>query len=223
LLATVVPRFEVLLAAAAFAAAVARRTSADRILIGLIPAVVLVTALMLNNAAPVYFIHVAPALLVPLGPLFSHGLSRRRFVAIGELGRLPLLAFAVAVSVLCAINAPRLLHARADAEDPGVRTVVERVRGVTDRRCKLAGDAGLYVRHFADYPYFISTRPTEVHYAMMFFGVSDEAAYWAVRKPDVVFGPEALSPGLAAYVSANGFSERAAGVWGSPAGCTGGP
>jgi hypothetical protein len=180
---------------------------------------------VLNNAAPVYYIHVLPALLVPLGPLFSHGVNVRDEATRRRLGPGALIAFAFVASALCAANGARLLRAAAHParEDPTVQAFAERVRAITDKQCKLAGDAGLYVEHFADFPYFLSTRPTEVHYAMIFFGVDSEDKYWTIKRPDVVFGPGALSPALARYVSANGFSARAAGVWARREGCAGGP
>ena len=222
LLAGVVPWFEVALAAAAIVAACVRRTAADRLVLALSAAVIVVTAFMLNNAAPVYFIHVAPALFVPIGALFAHGVSHgaqaRRAMPPARL-----IAFAVCAAALCAINDARLLRGTSDplTEDVGARIAAGSVRAVADKRCKVAGDGGLYVRYFADYPYFISTRPTELRYARIFYGVDSDAAYWAIKQPDIVFGP--LSVALRDYVSANGFSERASGVWGRRDGCAGGP
>lgn len=225
LLASVVGWPEVLLFGMAIAALAIRRSGHDRLLLGLVPAIVAATAVMLNNAAPLYFVHVLPALLVPLGPLFSHGFRGGGPVALEQLGSGRLLAFALVISLLAASGQARLVRriGAAAPEDGAARAVAERVRAVADTRCKIAGDGTLYVRYFTDYPYFISTRPTEVSYAMIYFDAATEADYWARKRPDVVFASGPLPAALQTYVSANGFVERAPGVWGRRDGCLGGP
>jgi len=225
LLASVMPATELLVFALAFVAMAIRRTAPDRILLGLVPAIVLTTAVMLNNAAPLYFVHVVPALIVPLGPLFSQGFRRAGNVAIDQVRFGGLVAFALAASLVAGSSQGRLLRGigAPAADDEAERTYAARVRGVAETRCKIAGDGALYVKYFADYPYFISTRPTEVRYAMIYFGVESDTEYWARKRPDVAFGRGPLPAGLRAYVSANGFVERAAGVWGRREGCKGGP
>ena len=225
LLARTVPAVEIALVAAAIAAAVVRRSAADRVVLALIPAVIAATAIVLNNATPLYFIHVAPALMVPLGALFAQGLGGRAPIATAQLRAGALAAFAVAVAALAGANDGPLVRAlgRTPPEDQAARAFAERVRESVEARCRIAADATFYVRYFALYPYFVSSRPSEVRYAMLFFGMTSEPDYWALKRPDVVFGPGPLPPALAAYVSANGFSERAAGVWARREGCAGGP
>ena len=224
LLARAMPTVEILLVAAACAAAIVRRNAADRIVVPLALAVLAVTAIVLNNAAPLYFIHVTPALLLPVAPLFTHGLTGRSNPSVADVGVRPLLGFIAAVCILAAVHDGPLERAfvRPPPEDPVAREIVRQVRGVADRRCKIAGDGGLYARYFADYPYFVSSRPTEVSYGMLYYGLTSEADYWAIKRPDVVFG-RPLSEGLATYVSANGFSEPVPGVWARRDGCEGGP
>ena len=67
---------------------------------------------------------------------------------------------------------------------------------------------------------FISSRPTEVHYAMLYYGLTDEAAYWDIKKPDVVFTRADLSEGLSRYVTRRGLSLVDQGIWSAPGGCT---
>jgi hypothetical protein len=214
---------EAIVVALAIAAVYVRRLPADRIVMTLLPAVVIATAVMLNNATAVYFIHVAPALLVPLGPLFTCGIRARAAVSERYVSTWRLAMVALVAAAFCAIYDGRLI--RTVTLSPGLdarqRRLVEDVRAVAGRRCKVVGDGGLYVEHFADYPYYISSRPTEVHYAMLSYAMTNELDYWSVKRPDVAFGP--LSPALAAYVSANGFSERAPTVWVRRDGCAGGP
>jgi dolichyl-phosphate-mannose-protein mannosyltransferase len=225
LLASVVAVLEAVLFGAAMIAALVRRNAADRVVLLLVPAVFAGTALVLNNASPLYFIHVAPALLVPLGPLFSHGFTGRAPVTTAHVRGGSLVAFAIAIAALSAVNDGPLLRALTakPPDDAAARAVAERVRAVAEPRCKIAGDAGLYVRYFADYPYFVSARPTEVHYGMLYFGSTSEANYWAIKRPDVVFGSGPLPAALAGYVSSNGLSERAPQVWVRRDGCAGGP
>jgi hypothetical protein len=225
LLSHAVPLVEVMLFAVATAAVVVRRSDADRVVRLLVPAVFAGTAVILNNASPLYFIHVAPALFVPIGPLFSHRFTGRSPVTTAQLRGGTLYAFAFAIAVLSAVNDGRLLRAvtAGASENAAERAIAGRVRAVAEPRCKIAGDAALYVRYFADYPYFVSTRPTEVHYGMLYAGSATEADYWAIKRPDVVFGSGPLVDALAGYVSANGFSERAPGVWVRRDGCAGGP
>jgi dolichyl-phosphate-mannose-protein mannosyltransferase len=223
LLSHVVAVVELALFAAALLALMVRRSAADRVVLPLVVAVLAATAVVLNNASPLYFIHVTPALFVPLGPLFSQGLTGRVPVPTARLRPASLIAFAVASAALAAVNDGPLMRAvgARPVADATARDLAGRVRSVTQPRCKVAGDAGLYVRYFADYPYFISARPTELHYGMLYFGSTSEAAYWTIKRPDVAFG--SLSPALAGYVSANGFSEPAPGVWVRHEGCAGGP
>ena len=219
-LSHVVSPFEVVIVVMGVAATYLRRSAVDRIMSILLPALVASTAVMLNNAAPVYYIHVLPALLVPLGPLFANGIRSGRFD--GHMGPRQLLAFAFVAAGLCAIYDGRLIRsASAPSVDVASARLARSVRNVTDRRCKVVGDGGLYVEHFADYPYYISSRPTEVHYAMLSYAIESESDYWSIKRPDAVIGP--LSPALAVYVSANGFSERASTVWVRREGCVGGP
>jgi hypothetical protein len=91
---------EVLLAAVAISALVARRSRVDLGLLTIIGGVVVAAAIVLNNESPLYFIHVAPALIVPMAPLFSHGLTRQGPVSTAELTRSSLLGFAIVVSAL---------------------------------------------------------------------------------------------------------------------------
>ena len=223
-LARVMPKAEVLIAAAAFAAAIVRRNAADKIVVPLVLAVLALTAVVLNNAAPLYFIHVAPALVIPLAPLFTQGLTGQSNPSAAVVGMRSLFAFILVVTVLAGINDGPLERAfgRQPQPDPVARDIVRQVHGVADRRCKIAGDAALYARYFADYPYFVSSRRTEVTYGMLYYGINREADYWAIKRPDVVFG-RPLQEGLAAYLSANGFSEPVPGVWARRDGCEGGP
>ena len=133
--------------------------------------------------------------------------------------------FAVTVAALSAINAGPLLRAigRPDPQDPVAAAFAERVRSVAGTRCKIAGDGALYVKYFADYPYFISTRRTEVRYAMIYFDTASERDYWTRKRPDVVIGPGPIPAALADYVSANGLLESAPGVWSRPEGCAEAP
>lgn len=223
-LARMMPTAEVLLAAAAFAAAIVRRNTADRIAVPLVLAVLALTPVVLNNATPLYFIHVAPALMIPLAPLFTHGLTPRSNPTAAAIGMRSLLAFIFVVTLLAGINDGPLERAFTGQplEDPVARDIVRKVHSVADRRCKIAGDGALYARYLADYPYFVSSRPTEVGYGMLYYGITREADYWAIKRPDIVFGPP-LPDGLAAYLSANGFSEPLPRVWVRRGGCEGGP
>ena len=219
------PGLEIALAAAAIAAMAVRRTAVDRVLLAICAAVILMTSVVLNNASPLYYIHVAPALMIPIAPLLAYGSRRRSKIPVGELSLSSLLSFAVVISALIAVNGAKAARAASlhPDDEPSVAAFASSVRSAVDRRCKVAGDAGLYVRHFADYPYFISTRSTEVQYAMLYFGSTTEAEYWDMKQPDAVVAPGPLSDPLSAFVAAHHFSEVGRGVWIRSDGCRGGP
>lgn len=216
------PRIEIILAAAAILALFARRTVVDLSVAVVIAGVLGVGAIVLNNASPLYFIHVLPALVVPLGPLFTHGLTRTSKVPTDALGPHSMLAFAVVIAALCAVNSARSVryHLSRPAQDAADAQLASRVRAVAPQRCTVAGDAGLYVGHFADYPFFISSRPTEVAYAMLYYGITSEAAYWQIKSPDVVFSRDSLRDGLADYVSGEGLIQVDKGIWIRSGGCS---
>jgi 4-amino-4-deoxy-L-arabinose transferase-like glycosyltransferase len=218
------PVLELALFLAAIAAMAVRRTAADRLLLTIVPTVLVTTAIVLNNASPLYYIHVAPALLIPMAALLALGIGGTT-VSTHELRGGSLLAFVFVISALVAVNNAKTVSPvpRPTEEETSVAAFVQDVRSVTDRRCKIAGDGGLYVRYFADYPYFISSRPTEVQYAMLYFGATVEAQYWDIKQPDVVFSSGLLSEGLSRYVSSHELSEVARGLWARRGGCKGGP
>jgi hypothetical protein len=219
------PKLEIALAAAAIAAMAVRRTAVDKVLLTICAAVIVLTSVVLNNASPLYYIHVAPALMIPIAPLLAYGLRRRSTISVEELSLSSLLASAVVVSALIAVNGAKAARAASlhPREEPAAAAFARSVRSAVDRRCKVAGDADLYVRHFSDYPYFISTRSTEVQYAMLYFGSTTEGEYWDMKQPDAVVAPGSLSDPLSAFVAAHHFSEVARGVWIRSDGCRGGP
>lgn len=218
-----VPAPEIALVLAAIAAAAWRRSAPDRIALTLIPAALLATAVVLNNAALSYFIHVVPVLIVPLAPLFTHGVTRIDKVDTADVRPISLATFAAAVSLLASINQPSVIRTIVDAPGPSPADVslAARLRSVANRRCTVAGDGGLYVEYFADYPFFISTRPTEVAYGRLFYGATSDQAYWMRKQPDVVVAAEALPSGLASYIARDHLAERVPGVWMRPGGCRG--
>ena len=215
---------ELLLAALAALALAVRRRSVDLGLLVIIGGVLIAAAIVLNNASPLYFLHVAPALVIPMAPLFSHGLTGRGRISTAELSRSGLVGFAIVISALCAVNGVKRVAAVSRAAPTSAdAALVKAAHDAVPRHCRTAGDGALYVRHFADYPYFISARPTEVAYAMLFHGVKTEGEYWEIKSPGAVVMREPLSSGLSDYLARHQFTRLADGVWISPAGCaTGG-
>ena len=221
----VVHPLEIALGAAAFAALIVRRNASDRLVIPIAAGVVLAAAVVLTTASPLYSSHTLPALAVPLAPLFTHGLRRSGKVALDEL-RLPsTLACVVVLCALFAVNNVRAARSVYERTGPPQADLAfaARVRAVVDPRCIVAGDGSLYVRHFAGYPFYVSTRRTEVEYAMLFYGVSTEEAYWAIKKPDAVLSRVPPGRALAGYLSREGLTAREPGIWIRAAGCRGGP
>jgi hypothetical protein len=216
LLLKALPSLETGLILAGILGLVARRGPHDRVLLTLNAAVLVVAAAMLNNASPLYFIHVSVALILPIAPLFTRGLRDAAAPRFGST-----LAFVLVVSALVAVTPVRdaARIRAADRDETANAAFAGRVRAVAGRDCRIAGNADLYVRFFADYPYFISTRPTEVSYAMLYHGDRDEAEYWKRKAPDVVFAAGPPSDGLAAYVTARGMSRADDGIWIAPGGC----
>jgi hypothetical protein len=223
LLLRAVHGIELVLAGLAVLALAVRRSREDVALLILVGGVLAIAAVVLNNASPLYFIHVMPALVVPLAPLFSHGFSRRGQVPVALLGTGRLLAFAVVISALCAVNTVRPARGAVSAEATAARdaALAARARSAIGPGCRIAGDGGLYVRYFADYPYFVSARPTEVGYAMIFHGLEQEADYWHTRQPEAVVMMPPLPDGLAAYVAMRGLEPIGEGLWLTPGGCEG--
>jgi hypothetical protein len=213
------PWFETALLALGVLALLVRRQPIDRVVFTLAAGVLVLASIVLNNASPLYFVHVTPALLVPLAPLFTHGTSGRGRVAVDDVSPLSCLAFAIAVSALVAVNPARAALNLPSEPGDAEAAFAHRVRSLAGRACMVAGDADLYVRFFADYPYFVSTRPTEVSYAMLYYGERDEAAYWTRKAPDVVFAEGTLSDGLSSYVVARGMAQAYDGIWVAPGGC----
>jgi hypothetical protein len=221
---SITPVYELALLIAGLAACVVRRTAADRVVLMLVPLVCIAAAILLNNASPLYYIHVLPALVIPMAPLFSNGLSQPK-VALADLSGVRLALAVVVVYALTASTSASTLRVLRNTppdppEPPGV---VQQVRTRVDRGCVMAADGGLYVPYFADYPWFISTRATEVTLAMQYHGVPNEAEYWRIKQPDVVFATGALSDGLSDYVAWRGLRKVAAGLWMNPTGCRTGP
>jgi hypothetical protein len=198
-----------------------RRNSADAIVIPLTAAVVVAAAVVLNNASPLYYIHVLPALVVPIAPLFTHGARRDGQVDLDGMPRTALGAAALLVWILCASAAVHAMKTVRAVQDlpPGPSSLVDRVRGTVDRNCRVAGDGTLYVPFFSDYPLFVSLQPTEVKHALLYYRGIDEASYWDVKQPDAVFSADPLRPAVAGYVFKHGFVARGDGLWVNPAGC----
>ena len=221
ILLRMLPRLEVVLAIVAMAALAFRRTNIDQLLLVGIGALLVASAIVLNNASPLYFIHVTPLLIVPMAPLLTHGFTRTGSVSTRDTRVVSLLGFAVVVSALCAVNTVKSVRPlpSSSSEQVADAQLAERVRAVVDRQCVIAGDGALYVRYFPDYPQFISTRPTEVRYGMLYYGTADEEQYWSIKRPDAVFSRGALSDGLARYVAQHGFSRVGDGIWRSPRQC----
>jgi Dolichyl-phosphate-mannose-protein mannosyltransferase len=221
---SITPPFEALLLAAGLAACVIRRTAADRLVLILVPFVCISAAILLNNASPLYYIHVMPALVIPLGPLFSNGRGQET-VTLANLGRARLAIAAIVVWAVTASTGASTL--RALRYIPPAASIssehIQQVRADVDRRCVIAGDGALYVSDFADYPWFISTRPTEVTLALLYHNAPSEADYWRIKQPDAVFATGPLSAGLADYVAWRGLKKVAPGLWINPGGCRSGP
>lgn len=221
-LMAIMPPAEIALFAAGLIALVARRNDADRTVLTLVPAVLVTAAVLLNNASPLYYIHVLPVLTVPLGPLFTHGLRARSRVALQEIGSAALFCSVLVCCVLTASAGARTIRSiRATPPLEGDPATIERARSLIDRRCIVAADGALYVPYFSAYPRFISLRSVEVTHGMFFYQMDDEAAYWRIKQPDAVFETGALRPALADYVAARGFTKAAPGLWMNPAGCGG--
>ncbi|HXT71400.1 MAG TPA: glycosyltransferase family 39 protein [Vicinamibacterales bacterium] len=218
LLYKALPFVEIAVFAAAILAAVVRRTSTDRDLLLIAAGAVLGAAILVNNESPLYFTHVAPALCVLLAPLFARGFSRQAPTEGAGLSGSRSVAFAVFVCALGAVNGARPAAAywspAPDVSTPD-NELAQRVRALASPACTVAGDGRLYVRHFADYPNFISSGKTEVDYAMMFLKQDNEFQYWKLKQPDVVFGRE-FSPGLSLYMGASDLVEAAPGIWMAP-------
>lgn len=213
--------FELVLLAAGYAAMFVRRNAADAIVIPLTIGVVAAAAVVLNNASPLYYIHVLPALVMPLGPLFTHVGRREDPVSLERMPRAALVAAAAMVCMLCVSTSVRAFKTMQAVRmvPPGPTDFIGRVRVAVDRRCRVAGDGTLYVPYFADYSYFVSLQPTEVKYGMLYYGTTDETRYWEIERPDAIFSAEPLRPALSAYVVRHGFVARGEGVWVNPAGC----
>ncbi|HEX6975855.1 MAG TPA: glycosyltransferase family 39 protein [Vicinamibacterales bacterium] len=204
---------EITVIASALAAALVRRANADKAVLVVTAGVLVAAALVLNNASPLYFIHVVPALVLPLGALFSHGFSRRERIDVTHLLTRSLLGFAVVVSALFAVNNAKTIAWASPSNDSADAAYANVVRHIADPACVIAGDGRLYVRYFADYPYFISARRTEVTYAMLFYGTANEADYWEIKSPGVVFWEGPLPGELAAYVERHQIPSVSDGVW----------
>jgi hypothetical protein len=224
-LVSICPPIETALVLIGIAAMIARRNRADRILSTLVPAVVVGAAILLNNASPLYYIHVLPVLIIPAAALFTHGISGQSTVSLRGMTAVALAASALAICAVCAGSSGKTLETMRAQRNPTTLAVgaVQRTRALIDRRCRMAADAALYVPYFADYPYVISLRATEVHLAMLYYGTTDEAAYWWIKQPDVVLATIAPSPGLARYIERRGLLNVAPELWMNPAGCSPGP
>ena len=170
---------EGLIVLAAMVAMLVRRTEPDRLVATIIGGVVVATAVVLLNASPLYYIHVLPAIAIPLAPLLTHGLARTPRTSAHQAGFGSWLAFALAASAICASSSAkfvRRLHPTPDNQAIDL-AFAGRARAAANPRCVVAGDAGLYIRHFPDYPYFISSRAPDVAFGMLYYGTKDEAEY----------------------------------------------
>jgi hypothetical protein len=215
------PPLEVAVAAAGIAAMAIRRNASDRIVLPLVAGIIVAAAIVLNNGSPHYYIHVLPALIVPAAAVFTHHLGGRTPIAVSELRPAAMLTAMAILCALCAMNGARTMRSMGAvaAETPADVELVRHARALVDRRCEIAGDGALYVRHFPEYPYFVSDRDTEVRLAMLFYGTTDETAYWNIKKPEVVVSPGPLRPGLAQYVASQGLRAIEPGLWISSGGC----
>jgi hypothetical protein len=218
------PWFEIALVGAGLVACALRRTAADIFVLTVALCVPIGAAILLNNASPLYYIHVLPALIFPIAPLVSHGLTHQSRIALGDLSRWRLVAAVILVALLTLSTGASTLRAiRKTPVTPLAPEDVLHLKAVVDRRCIIATDGRLYVPYFAEYPWLISTRPTEVSLAMLYHRTDDEAAYWQIKRPDVIFSREPLRPALANYVSSHGLEMVSPGLWMNPAGCRQGP
>lgn len=215
------PPLEVVLLAAAYGALLIRRNAADAIAGPLAIGTVAAAAIVLNNASPLYYIHVMPALIVPLGPLFASGVRAGEARTLEGMPRSAFVAAAVVVWILCASAAVRTVKTieAVRGVPAGPMDLVARVRATFQRRCHVAGDGTLYVPYFADYPYFVSLQATEVKAGMLYARSTDEASYWEQKQPDAVFSSEPLSAGMSAYLARHAFVAQSEGVWLNPGGC----
>jgi hypothetical protein len=206
---------------AALACAAVRRTRTDRRLVAIVAGVLVFASLLLNNASPLYFTHVVPALLIPVGALFTHTVGRRGRVELTQAGTAALVAAAITICAMCASTAARTLRAmeaRRDLAAAPPAGLVE-VRARVPRNCRLVADGSLYVPYMTDYPRFISFRDTEVHVAMLYYYLHDEVDYWRLKDPDAVFAEGAVRDGLARYLADSRLRNVAPGLWLDPHGC----
>jgi hypothetical protein len=218
------PFHEIVLLAAGLVACVVRRNAADVFVLTLAACIPIGAAILLNNPSPLYYIHVLPALVLPIAPLLSLGLTEQSRVALADLARWRLAAAGILVALLgLSTGASTLRAIRNTPATPPAPQDVQRVKTVVDRRCIMAADGALYVPYFAEYPWFISTRQTEVNLAMLYYRTSDEAGYWQIKQPDVVFSRTPLRSALANYVASRGWRMVSPGFWMNPAGCRPGP
>lgn len=207
---------EFLVVLAGIGALLVRRSEADRLLAIVIGGVLAASAVILLHASALYYIHVMPALAIPVAPLLTHGLKRESTTARERnAGFGSWIAFALIASFMCASSSAKLarkLHPTPDNQATDLAFARE-ARAATSPQCVVAGDAGLYIRYFPDYPHFISARPAEVAIAMLYYGVEDEAAFWEIKSPTAIFWPGQLSDGLAGYATKHGMTRAADGVW----------
>jgi hypothetical protein len=220
-LTAVMHPLEIALLLTAMLSAVVRRTGTDRRMMALAAGTVVFAALLLNNASPLYFIHVVPVLLMPVGALFTHGILRRDRVDLAQAGAAALVLAAIAVCAVCASTGARTLRAMDARRQVATAAPVglAQARARVPRNCRLVADGGLYVPYMADYPHFISFRETEVRVAMLYYYLQDEAAYWRLKDPDAVFTGGALRRGLADYLTQSRLRNVAPGLWLDPQGC----
>jgi hypothetical protein len=220
-LAALMHPLEIALLLIAAAAAAIRRTETDRRVLTLMAGVLAFAALLLNNASPLYFIHVAPAVLIPVGALFSHAITRRDRVELAQMATVALITATIAICAVSASTAARTLRANAARQqlaEPAPAGLAE-VRARVPRHCRLVADASLYVPYMTDYPRFISLRDTEVHVAMLYYYMQDETAYWRLKDPDAIFVGGPIRQGIADYLSQSRLRNVAPGLWLDPQGC----
>lgn len=173
-------------------------------------------AVVLNGESPVYATHTLAVLLLPVAGL----LGRLSFGPSEQSGRWqPVLLLAILAGLVGreALQWPRTAARVAELHEAATtsgawRTLVDDVRSRASTGCHLAGDTGLYVPHFTDYPSFTGTRATEVRIGSSYARLSNDlAGYWRLKAPDVVFGD--VPTALAAYVREDGYQLVADGVW----------
>ena len=210
---------EIGLFAIAVIALLVRRQSVDLGVFTVVVGILLASAIVLNNASPLYFIHVIPALVVPMAALLTHGFTGRGARSLTDIGVRSIVGSVLILSAMFAVNNAKRVFTRQAVPDTAVQALVARARQDIPQNCRIAGDGDLYVRYFPDYPFFISLRPTEVSYALLFHGLQIESDYWEMKRPGAVLSPHRLSQGLGEYVSRHGFTESAPGIWRNPGGC----